>query len=190
MRKEKNARKFNRVKKIQFGFFRAGPEWGAAAWTAHGLSALVSPRKTKEQALRGLYEVLPPAPESFWKAPASDVPPDIPVQARRALKGKPFRFSDFDLFFLTPFQQRVLAATCRIPWGQYRTYGWVAQKAGSPRGFRAAGQALNRNPVALLIPCHRVIAGGNRVGGYGGNLEWKIKLLKREGIRVNQGLVT
>jgi O-6-methylguanine DNA methyltransferase len=190
MPKEKNARKVNPVKNLQFGFFRAGPEWGAAAWTVRGLSALVLPRKTKAHALRGLHEVLPPAPESFWRALPSDVPQNIQIQARIALGGKPFRFNHFDLFFLTPFQQRVLGATCQIPWGQYRTYGWVAQKAGSPRGFRAAGQALNRNPVALLIPCHRVIAGGNRLGGYGGNLEWKIKLLKREGIGVHQGLVS
>ena len=64
------------------------------------------------------------------------------------------------------------------------TYGWVARQAGSPRGFRAAGQALNRNPIFLLIPCHRVIAGGNRLGGYGGGLDWKINLLKGEKVRL------
>ena len=180
----------DRLLKIQWGFFRAAGGWSAVAWTAKGLSALVLPRKTKALALRGLHEYLPALPLSFWKTPRLVVPKDIQVQTRKALKGNPFRFTDFDIFFLTPFQQRVLTATCQIPWGQFRTYGWVARKAGSPRGFRAAGQALNRNPIPLFIPCHRVIAGGNRLGGYGGGLEWKIKLLKNEGITVNRGLVS
>jgi O-6-methylguanine DNA methyltransferase len=105
------------------------------------------------------------------------------------LDGKPFRFSSFDISFMTAFQQKILGATCQIPWGQVRTYGWVAKKAGSPRGFRAAGQALNRNPVPLFIPCHRVIASGGLLGGYGGGEEWKISLLENEGIGVNQGVV-
>jgi methylated-DNA-[protein]-cysteine S-methyltransferase len=180
----------DRLLKVHWGFFRAVGGWSSAAWTVQGLSALVLPRQTQALALRGLHEYLPPLPVSFWKAPPQAVPANIQTQTRLALRGKPIRFTDFDLFFLTPFQQKVLAATCQIPWGQFRTYGWVARKAGSPRGFRAAGQALNRNPIPLLIPCHRVIAGGNQLGGYGGGLEWKIKLLKNEGIRVNQGLVS
>jgi methylated-DNA-[protein]-cysteine S-methyltransferase len=172
-----------------WGFFRTTRGWCAAAWTSKGLSALVLPRKSRAHALRGLHEYLPPVPGSFWEIPPTSVPEKIQRQTRIALTGKPFRFTDFDITFLTPFQQKVLAATCQIPWGQFRTYGWVAQKAGSPRGFRAAGQALNRNPIPIFIPCHRVIASANRIGGYGGGLEWKINLLKNEGITVNQGVV-
>ncbi len=180
----------DRLLKIHWGVFRTVGGWCAAAWTGKGLSALVLPQKNQAQALRGLHEYLPTLPESIWKAPPAMVPKNIQRQTLKALSGKPFLFTDFDISFLTPFQQRVLAATCKIPRGQFRTYGWVALKAGSPRGFRAAGQALNRNPVSLLIPCHRVIADGNRLGGYGGGLEWKIKLLKNEGVRVNEGLVS
>ncbi|HJT24731.1 MAG TPA: MGMT family protein, partial [bacterium] len=128
---------------------------------------------------------LPPLPAKFWEKSPVSVPSKIKAQTVRALSGKTFHLSGFDLSFLTPFQQKVLSAICLIPWGQVRTYGWVAQKAGSPKGFRAAGQALNRNPVSIFIPCHRVIAFGGRLGGYGSGLDWKIRLLKNEGITVN-----
>ncbi len=169
------------------GFFRAQGGWCAAAWTPNGLSALVLPCSTHSEALRGLHEYLPPLPAEFWEKPPLPVPKDIHIGILKALRGRPFQFSRFDISFLTPFQQRVLNATCWIPWGQVRTYGWVAAKAGSPRGFRAAGQALNRNPIPVFIPCHRVIAAGFKLGGYGGGLEWKIRLLKNEGLAVHRG---
>ncbi len=172
--------------KIRFGFFRTGREWCAAAWTDKGLTALVLPRPSREQALRGLHEYLPPLPGKMWEQPDARVPSAVQKQTLRALSGKPFRFFVFDLSFLTPFQQRVLRATCEIPWGQVRTYGWVAQRADSPRGFRAAGQALNRNPIPILIPCHRVIASGGLLGGYGSGADWKIRLLENEGITIRR----
>lgn len=178
-----------RIWYIRYGFFRLGKEWCAAAWTSKGLSALVLPRPSREEALRGLHEYLPPLPTEFWKKPAKPVPQNFQTQTHRALSRKTFHLSGFDLFFLTAFQQKILNATCLIPWGEIRTYGWVAQKAGSPRGFRAAGQALNRNPIPIFIPCHRVIASGNKLGGYGSGLDWKIRLLENEGISVRQGLV-
>lgn len=174
----------------QWGFFQVAEGWCAAAWTTRGLSTLVLPRKDKEKALRCLHEYLPPMPASFWEKPPVSVPPAVQAQTGKALKGERFHFSRFDLSFLTPFQQRILAATCRIPWGQVRTYGWVAGKAGSPRGFRAAGQALNRNPVALLIPCHRVIASAGCLGGYGSGTQWKVALLENEGITIKHGRVS
>ena len=174
---------------LQYGFFRLDKEWCAAAWTPKGLSALVLPRPSREAAVRGLHGYLPPLPSRFWEKSPATVPQRIQIQTGRALSGKIFHLSEFDIFFLTPFQQKVLRATCLIPWGQVRTYGWVAQKAGSPRGFRAAGQALNRNPIPIFIPCHRVIASGNNLGGYGSGLDWKLRLLKNEGILVRQGLV-
>ncbi len=173
--------------KAKFGLFPALGGWCAAAWTDKGLSALVIPQKVKATAFKKLQEYLPPAPIGFWDKPLSPVPSGIRIQAQRALKGKPYRFKSFDISFLTSFQQRILNATCQIPYGQTRTYGWVARKAESPRAFRAAGQALNRNPVAVFIPCHRVVAGEKKLGGYGGGIDWKIRLLEKEGVTVNQG---
>lgn len=160
----------------------------AAAWTPKGLSALALPEPSKAKAIQKLRDYLPPISDKDWPA-ESKVNTALQAEVRKALAGRTFAWKTYDLYFLTPFQQRILEATSIIPWGQYRTYGWVAKKAGSPRGFRAAGQALNRNPIPILIPCHRVIAANNLLGGYGGGLGWKIELLKLEGIQVQDGRV-
>lgn len=173
----------------RWGLFRAKGGWCASVWTSKGLSVLILPRPNRAEALRRLHEYLPPLPEEFWERPPARVPQNIQTETQKALSGKKFRFSRFDLSLLTSFQQKVLLATCQIPWGQVRSYGWAAQKAGSPRGFRAAGQALYRNPVSLFIPCHRVIASGGRLGGYGGNVEWKARLLENEGLKVKRGII-
>jgi methylated-DNA-[protein]-cysteine S-methyltransferase len=77
----------------------------------------------------------------------------------------------------------VLAATAAIPYGETSTYAAVATAAGSPRGSRAAGNALGSNPLPIIIPCHRVLASGGGLGGYTGGLERKRTLLEIEGGR-------
>jgi len=79
------------------------------------------------------------------------------------------------------FVRRVLKATACIPYGQVSTYGEIAEEAGSPRGARAAGNALNSNPVSIFIPCHRVVPASGGIGGYGGSEERKTFLLRLEG---------
>jgi methylated-DNA-[protein]-cysteine S-methyltransferase len=79
------------------------------------------------------------------------------------------------------FQERVLRATYSIPYGETLTYGEVAAEAGNPRAFRAAGTALGRNPIPLIVPCHRVTRSGGDPGNYGGGPEMKKSLLKLEG---------
>lgn len=78
------------------------------------------------------------------------------------------------------FARSVLEATSRIPYGETRTYAQIAAEAGSPRAFRAVGNALGSNPIAIVIPCHRVTASGGRIGGYGGGLGRKRLLLDLE----------
>lgn len=89
-----------------------------------------------------------------------------------------------DLDGLTPFQVSVLEATRRIPMGSVMTYGEVAAAIGNPRSVRAVGQALGRNPVPIVIPCHRVVAAGG-LGGFsgGGGTGSKKRLLLFEGVR-------
>ncbi len=85
---------------------------------------------------------------------------------------------------LTSFQKKVLDITLKIPHGETRTYAWVAKQLGSPQSIRAVGQALKKNPYAPHIPCHRVISSNGSIGGYSGGRENKIKLLRKEGIRI------
>jgi methylated-DNA-[protein]-cysteine S-methyltransferase len=79
------------------------------------------------------------------------------------------------------FTRRVLQATAKIPFGQVETYKDVAGHAGSPRGYRAAGNALGANPIPIVVPCHRVVASGGKLGGYTGGVDRKLKLLAVEG---------
>ncbi|HWE32793.1 MAG TPA: methylated-DNA--[protein]-cysteine S-methyltransferase [Solirubrobacteraceae bacterium] len=80
------------------------------------------------------------------------------------------------------FGRRVLAATARIPFGEVSTYKQVATAAGSPRGHRAAGNALGHNPIPIVVPCHRVLHTGGGLGGYTGGLARKRALLGVEEI--------
>jgi methylated-DNA-[protein]-cysteine S-methyltransferase len=79
------------------------------------------------------------------------------------------------------FRRRVLEETARIPYGNVSTYSDVAEAAGSPRAFRAAGNALGANPIPIVVPCHRVIRSGGDIGNYGGGPEIKRFLLELEG---------
>lgn len=92
-----------------------------------------------------------------------------------------------DLSPLTAFQQRVLRATARVAFGEVSTYGRVAAEAGSERGSRATGQALGANPIPIVVPCHRILAGDGSLGGYAGGLEAKRRLLQLERREVPQG---
>ena len=81
----------------------------------------------------------------------------------------------------TDFQQACWQALLAIPYGETRTYADIARAVGKPKAFRAVGMANNRNPVAIVIPCHRVIASDGTLCGYGGGLDVKRKLLELEG---------
>ena len=85
-----------------------------------------------------------------------------------------------DLSGATPFQRQVWAATRHIPYGETRSYTWVAEQIGKPRAVRAVGQALGRNPLPVIIPCHRVITSNGQLGGYSGGVSWKRYLLNLE----------
>jgi methylated-DNA-[protein]-cysteine S-methyltransferase len=84
---------------------------------------------------------------------------------------------------LTPagFRNRALHAVARIPYGETRTYGEIARSAGNARAVRAAGTACGRNPIPLIVPCHRVVRTGGGIGNYGGGPEMKRALLDLEG---------
>jgi O-6-methylguanine DNA methyltransferase len=81
----------------------------------------------------------------------------------------------------TDFQLACWRALLAIPYGETRTYGDLARSIGKPQAFRAVGMANNRNPIAIVVPCHRVIASDGTLCGYGGGLDVKRKLLELEG---------
>jgi methylated-DNA-[protein]-cysteine S-methyltransferase len=119
--------------------------------------------------------------------------PDRPVERSNALDpvrrelehyfaGRRFTFDTrVDLSGLTPFQRKVLGETVKVRAGHYTTYSQLAAKAGRPRAARAAGNALHDNPVAIIVPCHRVLRGDGSLGGYAGGLDAKAWLLRHEG---------
>jgi methylated-DNA-[protein]-cysteine S-methyltransferase len=81
----------------------------------------------------------------------------------------------------TEFQKRVWNALLTIPYGQTRSYTQIAQQIGAPRAVRAVGAANGRNPIPIVVPCHRVIGASGDLVGFGGGLEWKRMLLGLEG---------
>ncbi len=81
----------------------------------------------------------------------------------------------------TDFQRAVWAALCEIPFGQTLTYGEQAKRIGNPKGMRAVGAANGRNPIAIIVPCHRVIGADGTLTGYAGGIERKRWLLAHEG---------
>lgn len=86
-----------------------------------------------------------------------------------------------DLSRLSDFDRRVLDVARRLGHGQVVSYGELARRIGRPRAARAVGNALGRNPVAIVVPCHRVIRSDGTLGGYGGGVEYKQELLRLEG---------
>jgi len=81
---------------------------------------------------------------------------------------------------LTEFQKKVYRAILKIPLGEVRSYSWVAKKIGKPNCSRAIGNALNKNPFAPLVPCHRVVNSNGKLGGYRLGIKKKISLLSKE----------
>ncbi|MEZ6127715.1 MAG: methylated-DNA--[protein]-cysteine S-methyltransferase [Planctomycetaceae bacterium] len=97
------------------------------------------------------------------------------------------KLTEFDLNVAgdgTDFQRRVWSALRDVPFGETVSYGQIAQAIGRPTASRAVGMANGRNPVSIIVPCHRIIGSNGQLVGYGGGLDRKIRLLKLEGITI------
>lgn len=90
---------------------------------------------------------------------------------------------------MTTFEERVYAALKKVPRGSFITYGELARRAGYPRAARAVGNALNKNPFAPAVPCHRVVRSDGSIGGYARGVRAKMALLQREGVKIGNGRV-
>lgn len=111
---------------------------------------------------------------------------ELPELLRRYAEGHRVDFSKvpLNLSAFGPFHAKVLLAAQRIPYGQLATYGELATMAGSARAARAAGSAMANNTMPIIVPCHRVVASGGKIGGFACGLEWKRALLKLEGVDI------
>jgi methylated-DNA-[protein]-cysteine S-methyltransferase len=155
------------------------------AWSAAGISHFQLPTQSQEETQRLLLRRVS---DSESASPPAEIASAI-TAVKRYFEGHPTDFSSFtlDLQGQNTFYREIYTAARRVGWGRTTTYGALAREAGSgPEAAREVGQALARNPVALLIPCHRVLAAGGKLGGFsapGGTLA-KMRMLELEGIRV------
>lgn len=90
---------------------------------------------------------------------------------------------------ITPFQKAVYSATRKIPKGKVATYALIARLIGKPKAARAIGNALNRNPFAPKVPCHRVVNSDGKIGGFTSGTAKKVALLRKEGVGVKDGKI-
>ncbi|WEX74204.1 methylated-DNA--[protein]-cysteine S-methyltransferase [Sinorhizobium numidicum] len=155
------------------------------AWSDHGITRFQLPTRSAEATERLLLRRLERA------EPGAPPPPvEAAVAAVKGyFDGKETDFSGFelDLEGQDAFFKQIYAAARKIPWGHTTTYGALAKELGAgPEVARDVGQAMAKNPVALIIPCHRVLAAGGKVGGFSapGGSSAKIRMLELEGIRV------
>lgn len=116
---------------------------------------------------------------------------ELPLQAKEVLEKAERQLDEYfagerKVFNLplapkgTEFQKKVWAALCDIPYGETRSYGQIAAAVGNPKASRAVGMANHRNPISIIVPCHRVIGADGRLVGFGGGLWIKERLLKLE----------
>ena len=161
----------------KYSAFNTPLGWTAVMASREGLLAVTLPHSSEAGALGELGEAINRAERS----PLSFV--GLAERLQAYFSGRKVDFPDLiDLSGATPFQRQVWQAARMIPYGETQTYLWIARRIGKPGAARAVGQALGRNPLLIVIPCHRVVASGGGLGGFGGGLEMKRRLLKLEGV--------
>jgi methylated-DNA-[protein]-cysteine S-methyltransferase len=153
------------------------------AWSVLGLARLQLPESDRAATERRLKRYAGGAADD---APAAIV--HLIGELRRYLAGERVDFASVavDLGAGGPFEQKVYEAARLIRWGDTASYGEIAQRIGTPQAARAVGQALGRNPVPIIVPCHRILAKGRRIGGFSahGGTRTKERLLALEGVHI------
>jgi len=173
--------------KNAFTTFRVKPGWIGLVGSEKGIQRIYLPG-LKEEELR--ERILSDFPECGEGA-------DFLMPAQKELKeyfsGQRVNFAfPLDLSRATPFQKRAYTIMCSIPFGEVRTYRWLARKLGNPKALRAVGGANAKNRWPIVIPCHRVIGSNGFLTGFSapGGLALKTALLELEGIPVEKNRVT
>lgn len=165
---------------LTFALFDTCLGWMGIVSSSHGLRNVILPQKSKESALAGVINCGCAGENSDLECFG-----DLPHRLRQYLDGAPVIFADkLDFSGATRFQQSVWQVTQSIPYGETRSYSWVAGGIGSRKAVRAVGQALAKNPLPIVVPCHRVVASDGSLGGFSGGLEIKEYLLRLERTRL------
>jgi len=163
--------------RLYYATFKTKRGWIGILASEVGLLAVTLPQTTQHQAFDSLGEKIKQAvlsPGLFN---------DLKQRLQAYYSGKKITFPDrLDFSDATAFQKQVWEATRLIPYGEIRSYGWVARQIGKPLATRAVGQALGKNPFLIVVPCHRVIASDSGLGGFSGGLDMKQALLALETI--------
>ena len=169
-----------------YAIFQVKPGWMGLVGNEKGVQRIYLPGLAKEELRKRIQREFPGCQEgeSFLEG------------ARRELveyfEGRRARFEMvLDLSRATPFQKKVYQVMSTIPFGEVRTYRWLAQKIGNPRALRAVGSANARNRWPVVIPCHRIVGSDGRLTGFSapGGLDLKASLLNLEGIPAEQGKI-
>lgn len=163
------------MEKLSYTVFQTNMGWIGILSTTTGLLRSTLPQPSSQKALSVLGQQLEKAhnsPRLFEE-----------MEKRMQLYFNSYKVSfpdSLDLSGTTAFQRLVWKATRLIPYGQTRSYSWVAQQINNPKAVRAVGHALGKNPLPIIIPCHRVLAIDGKLGGFSGGLDTKRKLLQIE----------
>ena len=157
---------------LSYFIFNTKLGWMGVSGSGAGLKRIVLPRASPEMVVSILANRLAEATPnpSFFR--------DIPYRLKRYLDGDLVYFPDqLDLTEATPFQRAVWEVVRSIPHGETRSYAWLAQQIGMPQAAWAVGQALARNPLPIVIPCHQVVGSKGGLYGFSAGLEMKQYLL-------------
>ncbi len=160
------------AQELNYIIFNTSMGWVGIIGSAKGLLSTTLPQRSAEEAFQLLGK------SANYATQSSHLFDGLIERLRKYFSGQGVTFSDrLDLSAATPFQREVWETTRLIPYGETRSYRWVAEQIGKPRAMRAVGQALGRNPLPVIIPCHRVLAGDGKLGGFSGGMEMKRRLL-------------
>jgi methylated-DNA-[protein]-cysteine S-methyltransferase len=158
-----------------FDTFETSWGWMAVLTSAKGLRCISLPQRTERESL----ELLGINPITVSRS-SRDLK-QIISSIQKYFSGEPIKINiPLDFSYTPTFFMKALVSCQEIPFGEKRSYGWIAKKSGNPRAARAAGQAMARNPFPIIVPCHRVILGDGSLHHYGGGLAMKSKLLDLE----------
>lgn len=166
-------------KSLVFHVFPTEMGWVGVAGREGRIGMLVLPKPSREAAIEALRE--------GNRGPLVESEHDFSGCARQLagyFVGERVEFDcELDFGQAGEFDRQVWVAAREIGFGETRSYGWLAARIGNPHGARAVGQALGRNPIPVIVPCHRILRANGDLGGFGAGLDWKLRLLELERAR-------